>query len=238
VPHGRARLVCKNPAGALSNLEEFSHVWLIFVFHEDTGFVKRAEATNPHRSRVKAKVAPPCAQTGSSTHTKVGLFSTRTPHRPNPIGLSTAVVRSVDPVKGILELSAVDLIDGTPILDVKPYLPWVDALPAALTPAWIPDPGQDQYLGRGLSAHLTPQAEKQLRDISPRELDFYTTVEEVAEVILEVASMDMRSSHKRRGNAEHDKHRFAIDNLKIELDITDHEAYVVDISLVRKSKQF
>jgi len=99
--------VLNNPGHALENLEEFSHVWLIWVFHKNG------------QDAVKAKVAPP-----RLSGKRVGLFSTRSPHRPNPIGLSLARVEKV--VDDTLYLLGVDMIDGTPILDVKPYIPIYD----------------------------------------------------------------------------------------------------------------
>jgi tRNA-Thr(GGU) m(6)t(6)A37 methyltransferase TsaA len=105
-----------NLAEALEGLEGFSHVWLIFVFHENTN------------KGVKAKIHPP--RMGGE---KTGLFSTRTPHRPNPIGLSAVKLERIE--GGTLYFSGVDLLDGTPILDIKPYLPSSDCLTEA-TGGW------------------------------------------------------------------------------------------------------
>ncbi|GFU04886.1 hypothetical protein NPIL_8641 [Nephila pilipes] len=96
-----------NPEHSLIGLEEFSHVWIIFIFHK-----------NGHDS-VKAKVHPPRLN-GSS----VGVFSTRSPHRPCSIGLS---LTKLDKIEGnTLILSGLDLLDGTPVLDIKPYIPLYD----------------------------------------------------------------------------------------------------------------
>jgi tRNA-Thr(GGU) m(6)t(6)A37 methyltransferase TsaA len=105
-----------NLSEALQGLEGFSHLWLIFVFHQNTN------------KGIKAKVHPP--RLGGE---KTGLFSTRTPHRPNPIGLSVVKLERID--GGTVYLSGVDLVDGTPILDIKPYLPSADCLPIA-TGGW------------------------------------------------------------------------------------------------------
>ncbi len=105
-----------NLSEALDGLEGFSHVWLVFVFHQNTN------------KGVKAKVHPP--RMGGES---IGLFATRTPHRPNPIGLSAVKLEKVE--KGVLYLSGVDLVDGTPILDIKPYLPTSDRIEEA-TAGW------------------------------------------------------------------------------------------------------
>ncbi|KAF5901888.1 sperm-associated antigen 5-like, partial [Clarias magur] len=109
----RARLkiqsnVFNNPEHALTGLHQYSHVWLIFLFHK-----------NGHMN-YKAKVKPP-----RLNGEKVGVYSTRSPHRPNAIGLTLA---KLDAVTGdVLHLSGVDLISGTPVLDIKPYIPEYDS---------------------------------------------------------------------------------------------------------------
>lgn len=100
------------PELALQGLEGYSHVWLQFVFH-----------LNKH-ARYHAKVHPPRLE-GET----VGLFATRSPHRPNPIGLS--LVELIEIKNATLILAGADLVDGTPILDVKPYLPSVESKPEA-----------------------------------------------------------------------------------------------------------
>lgn len=114
---GRVRLRPElNLREALDGLLGFSHVWLIFVFHQNSN------------KGIKAKIHPP-----RMAGEKTGLFATRTPHRPNPLGLS---VVKLDRIEGeTLFVSGVDLVDGTPILDIKPYLPTADSLPEA-TGGW------------------------------------------------------------------------------------------------------
>ena len=93
----------------LQDLEGFSHVWLLFWCHLARGF----------RSRVQ----PP------RDVQKRGVFATRAPQRPNPIGLSCVRLLRID--KRVLHLGDHDLLDGTPVLDVKPYLPYCDSVPDA-----------------------------------------------------------------------------------------------------------
>jgi len=95
--------IFNNPDHSLEGLAEFSHVWLLFVFHLNSG------------KSVKAKVKPP-RMNGS----KVGVFSTRSPHRPNPIGLTLAKLESVE--NDTLYFSGIDIVNDTPILDIKPYI--------------------------------------------------------------------------------------------------------------------
>lgn len=102
---------------ALEGLEDFSHLWLIFVFH--------ASLTETWKPTVR----PP--RLGGNK--RVGVFASRSMFRPNPIGLSVVELDRVDTTaeQPRLFLKGVDLLDGTPVLDIKPYLPYVDAIPNA-----------------------------------------------------------------------------------------------------------
>ncbi|OGS14116.1 MAG: tRNA (N6-threonylcarbamoyladenosine(37)-N6)-methyltransferase TrmO [Elusimicrobia bacterium RIFOXYA12_FULL_57_11] len=106
------------PAHSLSGLAEFSHVWLLSWMHLNTN-----KTFHP-------KIHPPRLKGG-----KIGVFASRSPHRPNPIGLSLAKLERVE--GDTLYLSGLDLINGTPILDIKPYLPFCDAAEGALS-GWLP----------------------------------------------------------------------------------------------------
>ena len=102
---------------AVQDLEGFSHIWVIAWFDRNTSW--------------RPKVTPP------RSDRKRGVFATRSPHRPNPLALS---VLGLSRVEGLsLHVHDVDLLDGTPILDVKPYIPWADAIPAA-RPGWLEGP--------------------------------------------------------------------------------------------------
>jgi tRNA-Thr(GGU) m(6)t(6)A37 methyltransferase TsaA len=95
---------------ALTDLDQWSYIWLIFWFdRNDQGF--------------RPKVLPP-----RSTK-KRGVLATRAPYRPNPIGLSAVKLESVAGLT--LHVRGLDLLDGTPVLDIKPYLPYSDAIPDA-----------------------------------------------------------------------------------------------------------
>ena len=104
---------------AFRGIEEYSHLWLLWEF---------SEAKREHWS---ATVKPP--RLGGRT--RMGVFATRSPFRPNPIGLSCVRLiglRQDETYGPVLMVAGVDLMDGTPIYDVKPYLPYVDAHPDAV----------------------------------------------------------------------------------------------------------
>ena len=103
----------RNP-DAIRGMEEFTHLWLIW------GFSKAI------RKDWSATVAPP--RLGGRT--RMGVFATRSPFRPNPLGLSSVRLQAVvmDEVLGpVIQVSGVDMLDGTPIYDIKPYLPYADS---------------------------------------------------------------------------------------------------------------
>ena len=102
-------------ADALRGLEGFSHIWLIWEFSEAV------------REEWSPTVRPP--RLGGNT--RLGVFATRSPFRPNPIGLSCVKLDSIElstPQGPILHVSGADLMDGTPIYDIKPYIPYTDCV--------------------------------------------------------------------------------------------------------------
>lgn len=108
----------RNP-DALRGLEDFSHIWLIWLFSQSI------------REEWSPTVRPP--RLGGNQ--RVGVFASRSPFRPNPIGLSSVRLEQIQlhsPQGPLLMVSGADLMDGTPILDIKPYLPFSDSHPSAL----------------------------------------------------------------------------------------------------------
>jgi len=100
---------------ALSDLDSFTHIWVVYWMHLNQGW-------NP-------TVMPP-----RGSDIRRGLFSTRAPHRPNSIGLSA--VRLLDIKKRTLFIEGLDMLNGTPVLDIKPYLPYADSIDGA-THGWL-----------------------------------------------------------------------------------------------------
>lgn len=105
-------------AEALRGLNGFSHLWLIWDFSE------------AHRNQWSPTVRPP--RLGGNK--RMGVFATRSPFRPNPLGLSSVRITRIElqtPRGPIIHVSGADLMNGTPILDIKPYLPHIDSHPEA-----------------------------------------------------------------------------------------------------------
>jgi tRNA-Thr(GGU) m(6)t(6)A37 methyltransferase TsaA len=133
---------------AFSGLEGFSHVWLVFVFHECLG------------AGWKPTVRPP--RLGGRR--KVGVFASRSPYRPNPIGISAVELLGLDRSRGglALLLGGVDLLDGTPVLDVKPYVPYADAIEGAGSGFAPQAPGKDWEVS------FSPRAQDQITEADPQ----------------------------------------------------------------------
>jgi tRNA-Thr(GGU) m(6)t(6)A37 methyltransferase TsaA len=115
-----------NPDTVL-HLEEFSHLWVVYLFHKN-------QNAN-HTEKWSPTISPPRIDAPK----KVGVFASRSPHRPNPIGLSVVKLEKINlHAKGGIEIevSGVDILDGSPVLDIKPYVPYADIVPDA-TSGWI-----------------------------------------------------------------------------------------------------
>lgn len=104
---------------ALQDLDKFSHIWVVYLFHLNQTW--------------RPLVNPPVNPDGK----KKGLFATRSPHRPNRIGMSCVKLKSVDKTNLTVEIENFDLLDKTPIVDIKPYIVSADSHPEASL-GWLP----------------------------------------------------------------------------------------------------
>lgn len=105
---------------ALQDLEGFGRIWVIFCFHLNAG------------KGWKPLVTPPVVRDGR----KIGVFATRSPHRPNPVGMSCV---ELDHISGLeIHIRNCDMLDGTPVLDIKPYIPVADSFPGSPL-GWQPE---------------------------------------------------------------------------------------------------
>lgn len=107
----------RNFEHALEDLARWELIWVIFWFHQNAGW--------------RPKVLPPRSTTG-----RKGVFATRSPHRPNPLGMSVVRLERVDGL--VLHIRDTDMLDGTPVLDIKPYVAYTDAHPDAGS-GWLED---------------------------------------------------------------------------------------------------
>lgn len=137
---------------AVRGLEAFSHIWLIWEFSEN----------------VRADWSPTVRPPRLGGNVRMGVFATRAPFRPNPIGLSAVRLERVElhPLDGpVLHLSGVDLVDGTPILDIKPYVPLADCIPEASEGfTAVPYERLDVEIPESFGGSMSPEERSALED--------------------------------------------------------------------------
>ena len=152
---------------AVRGLSEYSYLWLIWGFH--------ANSPRKDGKMWSPTVRPP--RLGGNT--RVGVFATRSPNRPNPIGLSSVRIRSVDAAAGRILVSGADLLDGTPIYDLKPYVPYVDSHPDA------PGGFTDRIEYKKLSVNFPPEL---LNRVEPERQDG----------LIQVLEQDPRDAYEKK----------------------------------------
>lgn len=199
--YARANLIIQPPYNredAFRGLETASHLWLIFQFHEAV------------RAQWKPVVRPP--RLGGNQ--KMGVFASRSPFRPNSLGLS--VVRNEGLVRKngqlALQISDHDLIDGTPILDIKPYLPFADSIPDA-TLGWAETAPTER-----LEVVFLPEANAQLGNLPPEQYP------DLKLLITDVVSYDPRPSF-RRGRDEARIYGAHLYDLNVRFRFVNDESY-------------
>jgi tRNA-Thr(GGU) m(6)t(6)A37 methyltransferase TsaA len=144
---------------ALADLDTFERVWVLFWFDR----ARRPGSATP------SKVLPP------RSSKKRGVFATRSPHRPNPIGLSAVRLERIE--GATLFVRDLDILDGTPVLDLKPYLPYADAF-AEATSGWLdardPQPSWQVSFGSSAEAQLTWLESRASLDLRARLIEALT----------------------------------------------------------------
>jgi len=161
-----------NREEAFAEIVGFSHIWIVFVFHDCLG-----EGWKP-------RVRPPRLG-GRKT---VGVFASRAPYRPNPIGISAVELIGIErSARGLaLHLRGVDLLDGTPVLDIKPYVPYADAIPEARG-GFAPSAPDHRW-----PIAFAPQAERQIAAADP------SGARELRLLITQVLAQDPRPGYMDR----------------------------------------
>ncbi|CAN4126494.1 unnamed protein product [Withania somnifera] len=224
VPLARACLVfdpTRVPPASLEGLEGYSHCWIIYVFHLNTDLDKLWK--HPSRSKFKAKVRVPRLK-----GERMGVFATRSPHRPCPIGLTVAKVDAVDGNR--VFISGADLVDGTPVLDIKPYLPYCDSMPGSVVPDWVK---ADNILAitsvnfsHDFSSSLNDCWSRKMEKKKKNEISLYTSPIEFQNLIQQVLSWDIRSVSQRI--RPHKTENSSMNNATLEDDDSQEELHILD----------
>ena len=163
-----------NQADAVRGLEAFSHLWVLFVFHQTM------------EGGWRPTVRPP--RLGGNA--RMGVFATRSTFRPNPIGMSLVELKGVRCHKDqvILQLGSLDLVDGTPVVDIKPYLPFAEALPDA-SASYAQQAPQAE-----MTVSFTPETQAQLFALEKR-------YPHLKAFICEVLAQDPRPAYRKEEEA-------------------------------------
>ncbi|MES1907203.1 MAG: hypothetical protein MHM6MM_000365 [Cercozoa sp. M6MM] len=189
---------------ALRSLEQYSHCWLLFLFDRNANF----DATNK-TSSLRSLVRAPRF---NGEH-KIGVFASRSPHRPNPIGLSLVKIKSIE--GNTLHLENVDLVDGTPVIDVKPVHP-SDVPQQVKYPTWLPS--NDALLGIDTAlVKWHPLALQQLHQVT--DFDLLTSAQEAHNVINDTLKMDCRTAHSKANHGDGAYYGLSIDSLLVDFQV-------------------
>lgn len=175
----------------VAELASFTHLWLIFIFHNTKGW--------------SPSVRPP--RLGGNK--KVGVFASRSPFRPNPIGLSVVKLEKIEKKQDCLEVhvGGVDLLDGTPILDIKPYLPEIDCVEDA-GPGWA-----GEYDFPSMQVRFSTEAQAELQDRP-----------ELKDLITGILKQDPRPAYKRDSKEEF---AFLLDRYNVRWEESDTGVFTV-----------
>ncbi len=189
---------------AVRGLEGFSYLWLIFIFHHNW------------QKGWKPTVRPP--RLGGNQ--RVGIYASRSPFRPNPIGLSAVKLLAVNNDRGdiSLEIQGADLIDGTPILDIKPYITYGDSLPEATSGFAAAAPGTP------LQITFSDRARQQLDSYRPESPNLET-------MLTETLALDPRPAYRQDRNDDQ-KYGVLFDRYNVHWKVTGQVLTVLDISPV------
>ena len=149
-----ATIDCKGllPREALEDLDGFDRIWVLFHFHR--------------AGKSKSKVRPPRG------NAKRGVLATRTPHHPNGMGISCVRLTGIKDF--FIEIADHDLLDGTPVFDIKPYIPYCDSFPQAKA-GWVDQLGPEQLF----EVQCTERGKKELSWLADRDCHIYDQIEGV-----------------------------------------------------------
>ncbi|WP_419208826.1 tRNA (N6-threonylcarbamoyladenosine(37)-N6)-methyltransferase TrmO [Photobacterium leiognathi subsp. mandapamensis] len=206
VPSARSEIILQGDANSLEavrGIEQFSHLWLLFLFDQnlETGW--------------RPTVRPP--RLGGNE--RIGVFASRATFRPNDIGMSAVELKGVRHENGnvIIELGGVDLVDGTPIVDIKPYIPYSDNLPQA----------QGGFASNAPDLMPVCFSETTLNQLPTKNKAYYQTV------ISEVLAQDPRPAYKK-GKPDPKQYAVHLFDFNVHFSVTEQQITVNQIEKVNQ----
>ncbi|WP_318470405.1 tRNA (N6-threonylcarbamoyladenosine(37)-N6)-methyltransferase TrmO [Photobacterium leiognathi] len=206
VPSARSEIILQGDANSLEavrGLEQFSHLWLLFLFDQNL------------EAGWRPTVRPP--RLGGNE--RIGVFASRATFRPNGIGMSAVELKGVRHENGnvIIELGGVDLVDGTPIVDIKPYIPYSDSLPQA----------QGGFASSAPDLMPVCFSETALNQLPSKNKAYYQTV------ISEVLAQDPRPAYKK-GKPDLKQYAVHLFDFNVHFSVTEQQITVNQIEKVNQ----
>ena len=194
-----------NDPKVFKGLDVFSHIWVLFLFHEniDKGW----------KSAVKAP------RLGGNT--TLGVFASRSTHRPNNIGMSVVKNLGYEHTNNqlVLNVEGVDLLDGTPIIDIKPYLPYADAIPHA-----------SEALDQLTNYHPIPQKEVIVCDKAKNELHNAAQKHpDLPTLLVAVLAQDPRPAYRHKLQVDNKIYHTSLYDYDISFNVTPDAVHVLSI---------
>jgi tRNA-Thr(GGU) m(6)t(6)A37 methyltransferase TsaA len=214
--HGRIELLPGwNFEHALDDLAGWEYIWVIFQFHLNEGW--------------RPKVLPPRSTTG-----RKGVFATRSPHRPNALGLSAVRLERIDGLT--LHLGEHDMLDGTPVLDIKPYVAYTDAHPQARS-GWLEDAGRK--VGGATPADPVPHYAVLMDPLAAQQAAWIEsrTGLAIGERIRATLELGPEPHPYRRIRREGDALRLAVKEWRVRFTVTERTVRVAEISTGYRATQ-
>ncbi|WP_318467300.1 tRNA (N6-threonylcarbamoyladenosine(37)-N6)-methyltransferase TrmO [Photobacterium leiognathi] len=206
VPSARSEIILQGDANSLEavrGIEQFSHLWLLFLFDQNL------------EAGWRPTVRPP--RLGGNE--RIGVFASRATFRPNGIGMSAVQLKGVRHENGnvIIELGGVDLVDGTPIVDIKPYVPYSDSLPQA----------QGGFASNAPDLMPVCFSETALNQLPSKNKTYYQTV------ISEVLAQDPRPAYKK-GKPDPKQYAVHLFDFNVHFSVTEQQITVNQIEKVNQ----
>ncbi|PSV02379.1 tRNA (N6-threonylcarbamoyladenosine(37)-N6)-methyltransferase TrmO [Photobacterium leiognathi subsp. mandapamensis] len=206
VPSARSEIILQGDANSLEavrGIEQFSHLWLLFLFDQNL------------EAGWRPTVRPP--RLGGNE--RIGVFASRATFRPNGIGMSAVELKGVRHENGnvIIELGGVDLVDGTPIVDIKPYIPYSDSLPQA----------QGGFASSAPDLMPVCFSETALNQLPVKNKAYYQTV------ISEVLAQDPRPAYKK-GKPDPKQYAVHLFDFNVHFSVTEQQITVNQIEKVNQ----
>jgi len=205
------------PELSLRCLKEYSHLWVIFVFHKNTNRMKQMPRGLVRPPRLNGK--------------KVGSLSCRTPHRPNPIGLSLTRLVDVDLSSGVIAVEGLDCVDGTPVLDIKPYVHDYDSQENSSIPIWVSD--GNKVLEFQEVQVLSSEVREKAKIIFEESLaSYFDKFANLWDAVLRILKTDIRSYYQRQKFDDNAIYEVNFDILKVKYKVNAKESTICIIEVL------